>query len=70
MNINADDPKWTAYVLGELDAAFGIHGHLETEDAGEAPGRVGDRLDQIGFVLADGLELILVGADVALMCIS
>ena len=40
---------------------------MNTVDAGEAPGRVGDGLDQIGFALADGLELVLVSADVALV---
>lgn len=53
--------------FGELDAALCIDGHLETRDASEAPGRVGDGLDQIGFTLADGLELVLVSAEMALV---
>src|SRR5881227_3905260 len=35
--------------FGELHMAFCIDRHLETGNASETPGRVGDGLDQIGF---------------------
>ena len=53
--------------FGELDAVFSVDGHLEAGNAGEAPSRVGHGLDQIRLALADGLELVLVSADVALV---
>ena len=38
MNINPDDPKWTAYVLGELEEAerAGIERLLETSEEARA----------------------------------
>ena len=42
--------------LGELAAAAGIEGEFESGDAAETPIGIGDRLNQLGFADADGLE--------------
>jgi len=53
--------------IGELDAALGIDGHFEGGNAAQAPGDIGERLDEFGFFERDGLEFLFVGGDVALV---
>src|SRR5690349_15880843 len=53
--------------FGELDVAAGEDGGFQSGNAAQAPSRVRDGLHQIGFALPDGLELFLVGSDMALV---
>jgi hypothetical protein len=53
--------------FGELEVAAGEDGGFQSGNAAQAPSRIGDGLHQIGFALPDGLELFLVGADMALV---
>ena len=42
--------------LGELGAAASVEGEFESGDAAETPVGIGDRLNELGFADADGLE--------------
>ncbi|HEY6988400.1 MAG TPA: hypothetical protein VH369_08450 [Bryobacteraceae bacterium] len=53
--------------IGELDSALGIDSHFEGGDAAQAPGDIGERLDEFGFFETNGLPFLFVGGDVALV---
>ena len=54
MKINADDPKWTAYVLGEMDETERAALELELESSEEAREFV-EELRLAASVMKDGL---------------
>jgi hypothetical protein len=53
--------------LSEFEAAFGEQSHFENRDAAETPIGIGDRLHEIGFLVADGRELFRIRREVALV---
>jgi hypothetical protein len=50
-------------LLREFDTAFREDGHFQRETAARAPGGFRQRLDEIGFLEADGLEFVLIVAE-------
>ena len=53
--------------LSKLEVTLSENGHLQSGNAVEAPSGIGDRENQIGLDLTDGLKLLHVGVDVALV---
>src|SRR6185312_12572071 len=53
--------------IGELNAALRVDGHFEGGNAAQAPGDIGERLDEFGFFETNGLQFLFVGGDVALV---
>ena len=51
----------------QFDAAFGVDGGFEVEDAVETPGGIVDGLDEAAFFEGDGFELEDVGVEAGLI---
>ncbi len=54
-------------LAGELEAAKGVDAHLERGNAKETPLRISERLDEIFFVVTDGLMVFEISLDVPLI---
>jgi hypothetical protein len=73
MSVQLDEAAADAGMLlvfeqaGELDATFGVDGHFERGNAAQAPGDIGEGLDQLALFEAGGLQFVFVGGDVALV---
>jgi len=54
-------------LIGKFNATLGVDGHFERGHAAQAPGDIGERLDQFGLFQAHRLELAFVGGEMALV---